>query len=109
MLLNEELILPLDSEYVTSNYIIGCNKKSKFIKNLCNLYTKSYTENYRIDRKIWSAPDVIRYCAKQTFGELSIIDKDNGKFNSNRIYFIDITNNKYFNHVVGMISKHFTE
>jgi len=105
-MLSKEVILPLDSKYVTSNYIIGCNKKSNFSKALVNVYN-TYTDDIIFDKPTWSAPEMIKKALYKSMGVLSVLSKSDGAYRSGRVLFIDINDNKYFNHVVGVIEKHF--
>jgi mannosyltransferase OCH1-like enzyme len=101
-LLKKHIILPKESDYVTSNYIIGINKKHRMTKNMISLYD-SYNDTDLV-KNIWGAPEIVRESLLKTVGQYTILNSNDGTFqDSKTVHFIDINNNNYFNHKVGTI------
>ena len=105
--LNADVFLPLENSYNTSNYIVGCTKNNKFIKNILQEY-KTYND-IEFNKPKWSGPEVYKKALIKTYGRYSITNIDNGKYQSNirNLIFIDMEKKQYFEHNVSTLENYF--
>lgn len=81
--ITKQISLPLETNYTVSNYLMTSPKKSRFLKNLIDLY-KSYDDE-KLDVEKWVANKVLKKVLSKTFGEYAIFNSNDGTFKVNNV------------------------
>lgn len=79
----ENPTLPLETDHMLSNYIVSVPKKSRFMKNLIELY-ESYDDE-ELDVEKWVANKVLEQILPKTFGRYTIKSATDGAYVKNPV------------------------